>query len=92
MGYLKKVALQRQRNRDIEERHKEQKAKAAKAHQSAFLRPAPKPLVPGEESLLRKALKAMDPRLWKSKKTLAHEAEVERKRLEQEAKEKETKK
>jgi hypothetical protein len=39
----------------------------------------------GESGWFKRMIKAMDPRLWKSKKTIKHEAEVEAKRLAQEA-------
>lgn len=87
MSYPRKVALWRERNREIEERRKASKRRASQSGQKVrdF---NPVPLKEGEESWLKRAIKAMDPRLWKSKRTIEHEAEVERRRQEREGKEK----
>jgi hypothetical protein len=88
MSYLNKVALWRERNRETEERRKKAKEAARKAGiagrgLSAERRYAEQP--EGAWRWLRNALDAMDPRTWKSKKTLAHEAAVAKKKAEQEA-------
>ncbi len=80
MGYLAKVDLQREHQREVEKRHSRQraaaKAAAAKYEDWRWDSSRPVPLNPGEESILRKALRAMNPLLWMSKKNREHEAAV----------------
>jgi hypothetical protein len=87
MSYLKKVELQRERNRITEERRKDADIRAARSAAYSFRRPDPKPDANGE-GWLKRMLASMDPRTWKSKKTITHEAEVAKKKAEQEAKDK----
>lgn len=72
---------------EVNRRHLEAKRRASESGRKT--NPFnPKPLDKDEESWLRKAIKAMDPRLWKSRATLEHEKKVEEVRLQQEAAEK----
>lgn len=88
MSYAKKVEMQREVNRRIEEKRKTHQDAARRAGIAGLglaevRRKAVQP--EGESGWFKRMIKAMDPRIWKSKKTLKHEAEVEAKRKAQEA-------
>ena len=88
MSYLAKVSLQRKAARDVEDRNKARKRRAsASGIKGAEYQRAQRGEVQPEDGpgWFKRTLALMDPRTWKSKKTIAHEAEVEKKRLEREA-------
>jgi len=80
MSYLNKVELWREQNRIAEERRKRAKAAARRAGiaglgLSAVQREAVQPK--DGAGWFKRMLALMDPRTWKSKKTLQYEADVE---------------
>jgi hypothetical protein len=88
MSYARKVELQREQNRVTEVRRKKAKEAARRAGiaglgLSADRRHAVQP--EGGAGWFKSILNAMDPRLWKSKKTLKKEAEIAEKKAAQEA-------
>lgn len=87
MSYLRKVEIQREptRRATLADKERRKVASASGQKRTTF---NPAPLQKGEESAWKWAIRMMSESLWKSKKTIAREAEVEKKRLEREAKEK----
>lgn len=91
MSYAGKVELWRKHHQDIEERHKAAKRRASESGRKglAYAQEHTAAVQPKDwPGWFKRTLAAMDPRTWKSKRTIEHEAEVERKRLAAEAKEK----
>lgn len=81
------MSKQKSSAEEIEERHKAATIRARESgikganyqiERRGVVQPA------GGSGWFKRSLEAMDPRTWKSKKTVAHEAEVEKKRLERE--------